>query len=77
MRKYEGAEEEKQEQEQEEDWLKAQQKVVSRTSALSPKRASRAANVAFQCTPEKLHALLQVVDLAHADELGQRWQNGG
>jgi hypothetical protein len=70
MRKYEGAEEEKQEQKQEDEWLRDNRRWFRDLCTLASE-ASHAADVAFQCTSEKLHELLQVVDSLMLTNLGR------
>jgi hypothetical protein len=61
MRKYEGAAEEKQKQDQEDDWLKHSRKWFKDLVALA-NEVHRAACVADECTSEQLDNLLQVID---------------
>jgi hypothetical protein len=76
MRKQKHAAEEKQkqeqeqEQEQEEDWFKHSSKWF-RDLCTHASEAARAADVAVQCTPEKLHELLQVVEPLMLMNLGR------
>jgi hypothetical protein len=68
-RKLKGDEEEKQEQQQEGEWLRDNRRWF-RDLCTDAEKAARAANFAFQCPREKLHELLDVVDSLKLMNLG-------